>query len=172
MERQDSGLASIKSVVALRDFDAAFDRFGSSSDYALKCPMSAFTSCGHAAYPALVRVVPLPDQSMCSIYMDIPSYSMTSSASASSFGVMGNPSALTVLRLITNSTLVGCRTGRSVRTFVQHFVRLWAYFAGGGVPPEPLVSLDQKPITISAVCGLVTNSMKQCPNICNKPYAI
>jgi hypothetical protein len=26
MERQDSGLASIKSVVALRDFDAAFDR--------------------------------------------------------------------------------------------------------------------------------------------------
>jgi hypothetical protein len=42
-----------------------------------------------------------------------PSYSITSSAVASSDGGTGRPSVLAVLRLITSSNLVGCKTGRS-----------------------------------------------------------
>ena len=41
------------------------------------------------------------------------SYSITSSARASKEGGTVRPSALAVLRLITNSNLVGCSTGRS-----------------------------------------------------------
>src|SRR5258708_38823314 len=40
-------------------------------------------------------------------------HSITSSASASSLSGIWRPSALAVLRLITNSNLVGCMTGRS-----------------------------------------------------------
>src|SRR6266516_2650328 len=40
-------------------------------------------------------------------------HSITSSARASSIGGTSRPSALAVLRLITNSNLVGCSTGRS-----------------------------------------------------------
>src|SRR3979490_751379 len=40
-------------------------------------------------------------------------YSITSSARASSIGGTSRPSALAVLRLITNSNLVGCSTGMS-----------------------------------------------------------
>src|SRR5262249_8401817 len=39
-----------------------------------------------------------------------PHHSITSSASASSLGGMSRPSALAVLRLMTNSNLVGCMT--------------------------------------------------------------
>src|SRR5215212_868749 len=42
-----------------------------------------------------------------------PVHSITSSARASSIGGISRPSALAVLRLITNSNLVGCRMGRS-----------------------------------------------------------
>ena len=42
-----------------------------------------------------------------------PSHSITSSARASSVGGTVRPSALAVLRLMTNSNLVGCITGRS-----------------------------------------------------------
>src|SRR4029079_16899639 len=41
-------------------------------------------------------------------------YSITSSARASSVGGTVMPSALAVLRLMTNSNFVGCSTGRSV----------------------------------------------------------
>ena len=44
---------------------------------------------------------------------EIYRYSITSSARASSVGGMSRPSALAVLRLITNSNLVDCTTGRS-----------------------------------------------------------
>ena len=40
-------------------------------------------------------------------------HSITSSARASNFGGTSRPSALAVLRLMTNSNLVGCCTGRS-----------------------------------------------------------
>jgi hypothetical protein len=40
-------------------------------------------------------------------------YSITSSARASSMDGIARPSALAVLKLITNSNLVGCSTGRS-----------------------------------------------------------
>src|SRR6478736_1051933 len=40
-------------------------------------------------------------------------YSITSSARASSVGGTSRPSALAVIRLITRSNLVGCTTGRS-----------------------------------------------------------
>src|SRR6266576_3240682 len=40
-------------------------------------------------------------------------HSITSSASASSVGGISRPSVVAVLRLITNSNLVGCSTGRS-----------------------------------------------------------
>jgi hypothetical protein len=43
----------------------------------------------------------------------MPLYSITSSACASNEGGTVNPSASAVLRLITNSNLVGCSTGRS-----------------------------------------------------------
>src|SRR5215470_2064285 len=42
-----------------------------------------------------------------------PLHSITSSASASSVGGSSRLSAFAILRLITNSNLVGCRTGRS-----------------------------------------------------------
>jgi hypothetical protein len=42
-----------------------------------------------------------------------PPHSITSSARASSVGGISTPSALAVLRLITNSNLVGCSIGRS-----------------------------------------------------------
>src|SRR5262249_25651172 len=42
-----------------------------------------------------------------------PSHSITSSARASSEGGMVSPSALAVLRLITNSNFVACRIGKS-----------------------------------------------------------
>src|SRR5262249_60226238 len=42
-----------------------------------------------------------------------PPHSITSSAVASSFSGMSSPSACAVLRLLTNSNLVGCWTGRS-----------------------------------------------------------
>src|SRR3954470_8567557 len=42
-----------------------------------------------------------------------PFHSITSSARASNEGGISRPSALAVLRLITSSNLVGCRTGRS-----------------------------------------------------------
>src|SRR5262249_34777000 len=42
-----------------------------------------------------------------------PPHSITSSARASSVGGTSRPSILAVLRLITNSNLVGCSTGRS-----------------------------------------------------------
>src|SRR5262249_24021833 len=41
-------------------------------------------------------------------------HSITSSASASSFGGISRPSALAVLRLMTKSNLVGCTTGKSL----------------------------------------------------------
>jgi hypothetical protein len=41
-------------------------------------------------------------------------YSITSSARAMSVGGTSTPSALAVLRLITNSNLLDCTTGRSV----------------------------------------------------------
>jgi len=43
----------------------------------------------------------------------VPSYSITSSAMASTLDGIVRPSALAVLRLITSSNLVGCTTGRS-----------------------------------------------------------
>src|SRR5262245_28523704 len=42
-----------------------------------------------------------------------PNHSITSSARASSVGGISRPSALAVARLMTNSNLVGCITGRS-----------------------------------------------------------
>jgi hypothetical protein len=42
-----------------------------------------------------------------------PSHSITSSARASSMGGISSRSALAVLRLIANSNLVGCSTGKS-----------------------------------------------------------
>ena len=44
---------------------------------------------------------------------DIAIYSITSSARASSCGVMVRPSAFAVLRLMTKSNFVGCITGKS-----------------------------------------------------------
>jgi hypothetical protein len=57
-----------------------------------------------------VRKVPITD--ICSAANRI-SYSITSSAIASSVFGMAMPNALAVLRLTTNSNLVGCTTGRS-----------------------------------------------------------
>src|SRR5262249_58401641 len=42
-----------------------------------------------------------------------PNHSITSSASASSFAGICRPNALAVVRLITNSNLLGCITGSS-----------------------------------------------------------
>ena len=42
-----------------------------------------------------------------------PHYSITSSARASTPGGIARPSAFAVLRLITSSNLVGCKTGKS-----------------------------------------------------------
>jgi hypothetical protein len=60
------------------------------------------------------RSVPQPDVSRCSnVRMLRPTYSMTSSARASSIGGTVRPRALAVLRLMISSTLVDCWTGRS-----------------------------------------------------------
>jgi hypothetical protein len=67
------------------------------------------TSYGHAPASVEDRGVPLPVASRCSKR----SYSITSSARASTVAGRSRPSALAVLRLITNSYLVGACTGRS-----------------------------------------------------------
>jgi hypothetical protein len=53
-------------LAALRDFDPAYRRFGSGSDYPSGAPMSASTSCGHAPRLAYRRYVPTADVSRCS----------------------------------------------------------------------------------------------------------
>ena len=59
---------------------------------------------GHVRATRDVRYVPIADM-RCS-------YSITSSARVSSAGGTVRPSALAVLRLITNSNFVGCITGK------------------------------------------------------------
>jgi hypothetical protein len=58
------------------------------------------------------RFVPGGDLSRCSNVRE-QSYSITSSARTSSVEGMSMPSALAVIKLMTNSNLVGCSTGRS-----------------------------------------------------------
>jgi hypothetical protein len=61
-----------------------------------------------------VREVPEPDMSTCSKRCArMRGYSITSSARASTVVGISRPSALAVLRLITNSYLFGACTGRS-----------------------------------------------------------
>ena len=60
------------------------------------------------------RQVPIPDLSRCSnVREQSCGYSMTSSARAESVGGTSRPNSFAVFRLITNSNLVGCTTGRS-----------------------------------------------------------
>jgi hypothetical protein len=59
------------------------------------------------------RVVPIGDLSRCSNVPGKISYSITSSAVERSVGGTVRPSALAVLRLMTNSYFVGACTGRS-----------------------------------------------------------
>ena len=54
-----------------------------------------------------------PTVSAITGWQQIPSYSITSSARASTVGGISRPSALAVLRLITSSNFIGCSTGRS-----------------------------------------------------------
>jgi len=96
----------VSGFAALRDFEPAFDRSRSNPELASGGLMSAPPSYGHSRPRAYVREVPRG----CSKQ---GSYSIVSSASASSLGGTSIPSAVAVLRLITNSTLVGCSTGRS-----------------------------------------------------------
>src|SRR5262245_39237256 len=58
----------------------------------------------------LQQYLPIPDPSRCS---KGPGYSITSSARASSVGGTSRPIARAVGRLMTNSNLVDCITGRS-----------------------------------------------------------
>jgi hypothetical protein len=61
------------------------------------------------------------------------SYSITSSARASSAGGMASPSALAVLRLMTSSKVVGCKTGRSAgfapRNILPTYLPAWRLFS-------------------------------------------
>jgi hypothetical protein len=56
-----------------------------------------------------VRFVPKADS--CTATTDV--YSITASARATTAGGISSPMALAVFRLMTNSNLVGCNTGRS-----------------------------------------------------------
>jgi hypothetical protein len=65
-------------------------------------------------------------------------YSITSSASATTVGGMSRPSVLAVLRLITSSYFVGCMTGRSdglvpIRIFPT-YTPIWRYASGRCAP--------------------------------------
>jgi hypothetical protein len=66
--------------------------------------------CDRGRHP---KPVTLPDLSACSKFVSRGRYSITSSARASKSGGTVRFSAFAVLRLITNSNLVGCTTGRS-----------------------------------------------------------
>src|SRR5262245_13365874 len=72
-----------------------------------------------SAYPLKADVAAAPSNSPFSAITGLMHrskkhrYSITWSALARSVGGTVRPSALAVLRLITNSNLVGCRTGRS-----------------------------------------------------------
>src|SRR5262249_41862385 len=59
------------------------------------------------------REVPRSAITGCEQSQQGSAYSITSSARASSIGGTSRPSALAVLRSITSSNLVGCRTGKS-----------------------------------------------------------
>ena len=65
-----------------------------------------------SATPPKADVNSPPRLSPLSATSRLAPHSITSSASASIMGGMSRPSALAVLRLITNSNLVGCMTGR------------------------------------------------------------
>src|SRR5947209_14500373 len=75
------------------------------------------TGQGRGACPLLLQF--LTSRSAAAERRDVPtgdigeSYSITSSARASSVGGTSRPSALAVLRLMTSSNFVGCSTGRS-----------------------------------------------------------
>ena len=90
---------------------AIFDRL---TDECIGDVTSAFASSGHACRIGLGSFVPIGDLSRCSnVSRQSCGYSITSSASNwIEFGT-SMPSALAVCRLMTNSNLVVCNTGRS-----------------------------------------------------------
>src|SRR5262245_12111170 len=65
-------------------------------------------------------------------------HSITSSARASSVGGMSRPSALAVLKLMTNSNLVGCTTGKSAGLaplrILPAYLPTWRYTSGRSMP--------------------------------------
>jgi hypothetical protein len=72
--------------------------------------VSAFTNCGRAVAHVRGSYVPEP---VVSNRSKTCAYSITSSARASRVGATSRPSAFAVFRLMMNSNLVGCNTGRS-----------------------------------------------------------
>ena len=90
---------------------AIFDRL---TDECTGDVTSAFASSGHACRIGLGSFVPIGDLSRCSnVGGQTYGYSMTSSASNWIELGTSMPSALAVCRLMTNSNLVDCTTGRS-----------------------------------------------------------
>src|SRR5262245_25823181 len=96
---------------------------GQKQTFAVQEAMSAFTpnSDRESRHPQNVMSALPPKAEMCGALAhvcfgpkaDMDAYSITSSARASNVGGMVRPMALAALRLITNSNLVGCSTGRS-----------------------------------------------------------
>jgi hypothetical protein len=94
----------------VRDFGWAEDGNGSKAESLRNGRMSAFaSSSGHTSARAFSSFVPIPDS--CTATKS--TYSITSSARASSVGGISRPIAFAVPTLITSSNLVGCITGRS-----------------------------------------------------------
>jgi hypothetical protein len=79
---------------------------------------SAFASYGHAAAWALAGYVPRGDLSSCSkndgCLAGVIIHSITRSTRSRTEGGMVRPRAFVLLRLITNSNLTGCSTGKSL----------------------------------------------------------
>src|SRR5262245_486489 len=100
-----------RSAAALRDFNRVYVRFGSSADKATLKGSVRFTS--KSRQTGDIPECPLSansDRMHCSKQAG---YSITSSARASSIGGTSKPSALAVLRLVSNSSFVDCSIGNS-----------------------------------------------------------
>ena len=84
-------------------------------------------------------------------HKDTPFYWITSSARSSSDGGIVKPSALAVLRLITNSNFVGCSIERSAGLGTWDFLHLGLHVTPCE-RPESLSLIPDDPIALAVVC--------------------
>ena len=108
IETVDHHKGSVGCVASFRPWRNTVTRCGTSASAPLRrSPTTGIVDCCPRAASGQATAPP------SSVMNSRRPHSITSSARASSVGGTSRPSALAVLRLMTNSNLVGCCTGRS-----------------------------------------------------------